>query len=158
MKCRDCERDEPTEKFKRYIRTRIYNCLRNKNKTKHSIEYLGCSSNEYFKWIFNCNHNYSLDNHGNEWHIDHVIPISKFDLNNQEEQLLAFNWRNTTSLSSKENLSKNNKIIKSQIEQHYIKLLEYHIENKLDLPQVFIDLFAKHLVAGSPLEPILSNK
>ena len=158
MKCRDCERDEPTEKFKRYIRTRIYNCLRNKNKTKHSIEYLGCSSNEYFKWIFNCNNNYSLDNHGNEWHIDHVIPISKFDLNNQEEQLLAFNWRNTTSLSSKENLSKNNKIIKSQIEQHYTKLLEYHIENKLDLPQVFIDLFAKHLVAGSPLEPILSNK
>jgi hypothetical protein len=35
------------------------------------------------------------------------------------------------------------------------KLLEYHLENKLDLPQVFIDLFAKHLVAGSSLEPSL---
>ena len=57
-------------------------------------------------------------------------------------------------LSSKENLSKNNKIIKSQVEQHYKKIVEYHIENQLDLPQVFIDLFAKHLVAGSPLEPI----
>jgi hypothetical protein len=45
-------------------------------------------------------------------------------------------------LSVKENLSKNNKIIKSQVEQHYKKLVEYHIENKLDLPQVFIDLFA----------------
>ena len=61
-------------------------------------------------------------------------------------------------LSVKENLSKHNKIIKEQIEQHYKKLVEYHIENKLDLPQVFIDLFAKYLVAGSPLEPILSNK
>jgi hypothetical protein len=152
LKCRDCERDEPTDKFKRYIRTRIYNCLRNKNKTKHSVEYLGCSSDEYFKWIFNYNNKCVLGNHGKEWHIDHVIPVSKFDLNNQEEQLLAFNWRNTMPLSCQENLSKNNKIIKEQIEQHYTKLLEYHIENKLDLPQVFIDLFAKHLVDGDTLK------
>jgi hypothetical protein len=41
LKCRDCERDEPTEKFKRYIRTRIYNCLRNKNKTKHTLINVG---------------------------------------------------------------------------------------------------------------------
>jgi|Laugresubdmm15sn_1035100.scaffolds.fasta_scaffold00021_25 hypothetical protein len=158
LKCRDCERDEPTEKFKRYIRTRIYNCLRNKNKTKHSVDYLGCSSDEYFEWIFSYNNNCNLENHGKEWHIDHVIPISKFDLNNEEEQLIAFNWRNTMPLSCKENLSKNNKIIKSQIEQHYKRLIEYHKENKLELPQVYINLFAKHLVAGIPLEPILSNK
>ena len=50
-------------------------------------------------------------------------------------------------LSCKENLSKNNKIIKDQIETHYKIIVEYHLENKLDLPQVFIDLFAKHLVA-----------
>jgi hypothetical protein len=158
LKCRDCERDEPNEKFKRYIRTRIYNCLRNKNKTKHSVDYLGCSSLEYFKWIFSYDNNCLLENHGKKWHIDHVIPISKFDLNNQSEQLLAFNWRNTMPLSSKENLSKNNKIIKEQIIKHYTKLIEYHKESKLDLPQVYIDLFAKHLDAGSPLEPLLSNK
>lgn len=146
LKCRDCERDEPTEKFKRYIRTRIYNCLRNKNKAKHSVEYLGCSSDEYFKWIFNYNNICSLENHGKEWHIDHVIPISKFDLNIEEEQLLAFNWRNTMPLSSKENLSKNNKIIIEQIETHLEKLKKYHIENNLDLPQEYINLFAKHLV------------
>jgi len=45
-------------------------------------------------------------------------------------------------LSVKENLSKNNKIIISQIEQHYKNLVEYHTEHKLDLPQVYIDLFA----------------
>jgi hypothetical protein len=155
MKCRDCERDEPLEKFKRYVRTRIYTCLRHKNKTKHSIEYLGCSSDEYFKWMFGYNGNFLLENHGKEWHIDHVIPISKFDLNDQEEQLLAFNWRNTMPLSCKENLSKNNKIINEQIKLHYKKLVEYHVENKLDLPQVFIELYAKYLVAGIPLEPLL---
>ena len=153
LKCKDCERDEPTEKFKRYIRTRIYNCLRYKNKTKHSIEYLGCSSDEYFKWRFNYNNNYNIDNHGKEWHVDHVIPLSKFDLNIQEEQLIAFNWRNTMPLSCEENLKKNNKIIILQVEEHYKKLVDYHVENNLDLPQVYIDLFAKHLdVRGSPLE------
>ena len=144
--CKDCERDDPTEKFKRNIRTRIYNSLRYKNKTKHSVEYLGCSSNEYFNWIFKYNNNYNLDNYGAEWHIDHVIPLSKFDLNVLEEQVIAFNWRNTMPLSCIENLSKNNKILQSQVETHYEKIVEYHLENKLDLPQVYIDLFAKHLV------------
>lgn len=144
LKCKDCERDEPTEKFKRYIRTRIYNCLRNKNKTKHSVEYLGCSSDEYFKWILKYDNNYNLDNHGKDWHIDHVIPLSKFDLNNEEQQLIAFNWRNTMPLSCNENLKKNNKIIQSQIEEHYKKIVEYHKENTLDLPQEYINLFATH--------------
>ena len=155
LKCRDCERDEPLDKFKRVVRSRIYLSL---NKDKKTIEYLGCTSNDYLKWLLTNNNHYTLENRGKEWHIDHVIPLSKFNLDDEEEQTIAFNWRNTMPLSCKENLSKNNKIIKEQIEQHYKKLIEYHKENELDLPQVFIDLFAKHLVAGSPLEPTLSNK
>ena len=154
LKCKDCERDEPIDKFKRYIRTRIYNCLKN-YKTKHSIEYLGCSSEEYFKWIFNHNENCNLENHGKYWHIDHVIPISKFDLSNESEQMLAFNWRNTMPLSSEENLVKNNKIIKEQIIEHLDKLHKYHSANNIHLPQIFIDLFARFLDAGNPLEPLL---
>jgi len=63
-------------------------------------------------------------------------------------------------LSCEENLKKNNKIIKSQLEKHYKKLVEYHIENKLDLPQVYINLFAKHLVDGEALKsslPLISG-
>jgi len=111
LKCRDCERDDSTSKFKRVVRCRIWYALK-----KHK---------------------------------------SHFNLENIEEQMIAFNWRNTMPLSAKENLSKNNKILIPQIEQHLEKLKEYHLENKLDLPQVFIDLFAKHLVAGNPLEPSL---
>jgi hypothetical protein len=140
LKCKDCERDEPIEKMKRVIRSRIFSALKQKN--KHTIEYLGCNISEYLNWLLNNDLGYTLENRGKEWHIDHVIPLSKFDLSNENEQLIAFNWRNTMPLSCKENLSKNNKIIKTQIENHYKKLVEYHLENKLDLPQVFIDLFA----------------
>lgn len=148
LKCRDCERDEPVEKLKRNIRSRIISALLQKN--KRTIEYLGCNTTEYLDWLLKNDFGYTLKNRGKEWHIDHIIPLSHFNLKNEEQQLIAFNWRNTMALSAKENLSKNNKIINSQIEQHYKKLLEYHKEKQLDLPQVYIDLFAKYLVAGSP--------
>ena len=140
LKCRDCERDDPLEKFKRVIRSRIISALSWKN--KHTIEYLGCNSTEYLKWMLDNTNGYTLENRGSEWHIDHVIPLSKFNLNNQEEQMIAFNWRNTMPLAAKENLSKNNKIIKTQIEQHYKHLIDYHTQNNIELPQKFIDLFA----------------
>ena len=152
LKCKDCERDEPLDKLKRNIRCRIYSTLIKKE--LQTAEYLGLNSVEYFKWLLTCDERYNLENK-NEWHIDHVIPLSRFNLNIKEEQLVAFNWRNTMPLSVRENLSKNNKIDTLQIEQHYNRLLEYHKNNTIEMPEVFIDLFAKHLVAGIPLEPSL---
>ena len=153
LKCKDCETNEPVDKFKRIVRTRIFNSL--KHKDKHTIEYLGCSSIEYIDWILHNKNEYTLENQGEKWHIDHVIPLSRFNLDNEEEQLIAFNWRNTMPLSPRENLTKNNKIIVLQIEEHLKHLLEYHSNKNIVLPTQFIDLFAKHLVAGSPLEPLL---
>lgn len=143
----------PLEELKGKIRSNIIRYLTNKN--KRTMEYLGCSREEYMKWLMTNDNNYTLENHGKEWHIDHVIPLSTFDIRNEEQQLIAFNWRNTMPLSCKENLRKNNKIIKTQLEQHYKKLVEYHIENKLNLPQTYIDLFARYLDDGKPLKPSL---
>jgi uncharacterized protein (DUF983 family) len=154
LRCKDCERDDPIEKFKRNVRSRIYAALK-KNKELHTVKYLGCTSSEYLQWIFNYDINYNLDNHGKVWHIDHVIPLSRFNFENKEEQMIAFNWRNTMPLSAKANLSKNAKIVKPQIEQHLKYLKDYHKEKRIELPQKFIDLFAKHLDAGIPLEPLL---
>jgi len=154
LKCKDCERDEPLEKMKRVIRSRIISALTKKN--KHTIDYLGCNTSEYLNWLLKNDSGYTLENRGKEWHIDHVIPLSHFDLENEEQQLIAFNWRNTMPLSCEENLKKNNKIIKTQVEQHYKNLVNYHLENKLELPQVFIDLFCDVAkMTGSSLEPLL---
>ena len=151
LKCRNCERDDPVDKFKRYVRTRIYNCLL-RNKNKNTIVYLGCNTDAYLKWITSYSESFTLKNYGKIWHIDHVIPISKFNLKNEEEQLLAFNWRNTMPLLAKENLSKNCKILRPQIEQHLQKLVDYHKKQNLVMPQNFSDLFARYLDAGNPLE------
>jgi hypothetical protein len=151
LKCRDCERDEPIDKFKRNIRSRIQIALNGK-KTKHTIEYLGCSPDEYFDWMFNYSEEYTFDNRSEKWHIDHVIPLSKFDLDDENEQLIAFNWKNTMPLSCQENLKKNNKILPDQIKLHLEKLKEYHLQKNIELPEIYINLLVRHLVAGTPLE------
>ena len=149
LRCKDCERDDPVEKFKRSIRGRIWYALTTKK--LHTIEYLGCSSQDYLQWILTYDENYTLDNRGTVWHIDHVIPISRFNLDNTDEQLLAFNWRNTMPLLAKDNLAKNNKIIPSQIEHHLTYLKEYHETNNIELPQIYIDLFCNaSKLSGSP--------
>jgi len=148
QKCRDCERDEPKEKFKRYVRTRIYNCLKG-HKAKSHIEYLGSSTNDYLDWIMSYDINYNLDNYGPVWHIDHVIPLSRFDLSIEDEQLLAFNWRNTMPLSATENLKKNNRIDTTQIDKHLKKLEEYHTHKNIIMPEEFKNLYATHLDAGT---------
>jgi len=51
----------------------------------------------------------SWGNYG-EWHIDHIKPISSFDLTNEYELKKAFHYSNTQPLLAKENLSKGNKV------------------------------------------------
>ena len=150
LKCKDCERDDPKEKFNRNIRSRIYIAL--KNKTEHTIKYLGCSTSEYIKWIGYHIEDFTLEDFGKKWHVDHVIPLSRFDLEDDDEVFIAFNWRNTMPLSVKENLTKNNKILPQQIKKHVKTLKKYHKENNIELPQKFTKLYAKHLEAGNPLE------
>ena len=147
LKCRDCERDDPDYTLQKATRSRIHSCL---FKNKSTCEYLGCSRNEYIKWLTDNDKGYTLENYGTMWHIDHVIPLSRFNLKDEEEIMLAFNWRNTMPLAAKENLSKNNKILIPQIKEHFKKLTKYHKDNNIILPQKFIKLYAKHLEAGIP--------
>jgi uncharacterized protein (DUF983 family) len=141
---------DPIFKFLKLQRRRCSIAL--EKKQKKTVEYLGCNGLDFYGWLsYNFNDIYQYNNHGTVWHIDHVIPISTFNLKDPTQQLLCFNWRNTVPLTTDENLSKNNRIIPQQVEQHYKKLLLYHQEKNIKMPQEFIDLFMQHLQnAGNP--------
>ncbi|MDC0427466.1 hypothetical protein OAL77_01805 [Candidatus Pelagibacter sp.] len=79
------------------------------NKKISSRKLLGCSIDDFkihlekqFKTKM------TWENYG-KWHIDHIKPVSKFDLTNQEEQKKCFHYTNLQPLWAKENIVKSDK-------------------------------------------------
>ena len=96
-----------------YIRqitsTRIYQALKG-NKEKHSIEYLGCTIEEFKDHIEKqFIEGMTWDNHG-EWHIDHIIPV-KYETPTLEEVIQRLHWTNTQPLWAVDNMAKGNRFI-----------------------------------------------
>jgi hypothetical protein len=52
----------------------------------------------------------TFDNYG-EWELDHIYPISKFNLDDINEVKKCFNYKNIQPLWKLENIKKSNKII-----------------------------------------------
>jgi hypothetical protein len=92
-------------RLKHNIRTRIANCI--KRKSNSSKELLGCDMDFYISYLeYFFDDQMSWENYGSYWHIDHVNPLKNFDLTNETERLIAFNWKNTRPLYKTYNLSK----------------------------------------------------
>lgn len=49
------------------------------------------------------------DNYG-EWHVDHIKPVTKFNLVDPAEQLLCFHFSNLQPLWAKDNIRKGNRL------------------------------------------------
>jgi hypothetical protein len=104
------------------LRKRIWNSLSNKNNS--SKELLGCEIEHYFNWInYTMTDEMTWENYGKYWNIDHLIPISNFDLSNHEETKKAFNWKNTWAMESSRNFRKGKSIISEELSEHK-KILE----------------------------------
>jgi len=107
------ERIMTDENFRLQIRWRgnINHCLRNNSWRGKSLKYLGCSIEEYKKYIESMWKNgMSWANRGvTGWHIDHIEPISKFNLSDEGERFKAFNYKNTQPLWYRDNLTKRDK-------------------------------------------------
>lgn len=54
-------------------------------------------------------------NHGKTWHLDHIYPLSKFDLTDRNQLLIACNWQNFQPLLVRDNLNKSDKIKHPQL-------------------------------------------
>lgn len=109
------------------LNTRIKSALNKSNlkKNNYTVQYIGCTCEYLIKWFeYQFNDNINLDNKS-EWHIDHVLPCSSFDLSKEEEQLKCFNWTNLRPCLSLENIIKSNKIIPNLIKQHNALVNEF---------------------------------
>jgi hypothetical protein len=103
---------EPIFLLMRRLRNRLYYALKNTNwkKDTNFSNYIGCDRNTLVKYIeskFKDGMNWQ---NRNEWHIDHIKPLS---LAKSEEELYKLcHYTNLQPLWAKDNLSKGNKILK----------------------------------------------
>jgi hypothetical protein len=101
-------------KLKHVTAARISQALKTYQTLKkdRTIEYLGCTMDEYTQYLeqmFTPDMNW--DNYGEYWEIDHIKPIDAFDLNDEDQLYEAFNYINTQPLKKKDNREKSNKFL-----------------------------------------------
>jgi len=97
------------------LRTRNNMALRHNIKKGHTLVLLGCTIDQLKRYIekqfiFGMN----WDNYGfgkDKWNIDHIIPISNFDLKDIEEQKKACYYTNLQPMWQTDNLRKSNKTL-----------------------------------------------
>jgi len=93
------------------LANRANNCLKKCNiKRNHThMELIGCNQNELKEHLEkNFKDGMSFDNYG-EWEIDHIKPISLYNLDDTAEMLECFNYKNLQPLWKIENRKKGNK-------------------------------------------------
>jgi len=120
---------EPLFKFIANYRTRVYKIFSNIDKNIHTKELLGEDLNFIKEWFEFCfTEDMLFDNQGSIWHVDHVIPISKFNAEDEDDVIECFNWKNICPLLRLENISKKDNIITSQVKYHIEKLKSFCIK------------------------------
>lgn len=107
--------NDPLYKLVGTLRSRIGVAIKEArtDKVDSSIKLLGCSANYYRDYLESkFQDGMTWDNHTvNGWHIDHIKPLSSYDLSIEAEQYKAFHYLNTQPLWAEDNLKKGNKIL-----------------------------------------------
>ena len=110
--CKNERNTNMNYRIKKSLAARLRNVL-NKNDT--TMNYIGCNIQYFREWLeYNFTEEMNWENYGSYWSIDHIIPVCKFDLSNEDEKFKCWNWSNMMPVTVKYNSSKKN-IIMEQI-------------------------------------------
>lgn len=91
------------------LRIRLNQVLAGREKKGSAVELLGCSGDELVLYLESRFQEGMSWSNRSEWHIDHIIPLSKFDLQNPDELAKACHYTNLQPLWAIDNFKKGNK-------------------------------------------------
>jgi hypothetical protein len=98
-------------KIKKNLRIRMYCAIRYNLKSGSAVKDLGCSIDFFKEYIASMfQDGMTWDNYG-EWHLDHIKPLSLFNLSDRSQYLEAANYKNIQPLWAKDNLTKSDKYV-----------------------------------------------
>lgn len=94
------------------LRVLLWQSLKGKKGSGRRMEpLLGCPVGQFIKYLESkFSPGMSWENYGrNGWHIDHVVPVSWFDMTNQEHVRKCFHYTNMQPMWGKDNIRKLNR-------------------------------------------------
>lgn len=98
-------------KLKSNLRTRINIAIKRNYKSGSAVKDLGCSIEDFKKYIESkFQEGMSWNNYG-KWHLDHIYPLSKVNLTDKEQFLKVTHYTNYQPLWAIDNIKKGNKIL-----------------------------------------------
>jgi len=102
-----CKKESQTNinyRLKKSLASRLRTVL---IKNDSTMNYIGCNIQYLREWFeYNFTDEMNWDNYGSFWSIDHIIPVCKFDLTEEEQKLKCWNWSNLMPVTVKFNSSK----------------------------------------------------
>ncbi len=107
------KKSDPEFAIKSHLRARLADLVRASRckRNKSAIELTGASISELCRHLEKqFKRGMSWGNYG-DWHIDHIIPCSKFDLTDPRQQSVCFNYLNLRPCWAAENIRKGNRLI-----------------------------------------------
>lgn len=98
-------------RIKRNLSRRIHIAIKTNKLNTKSLSLIQCDMDFLSSWLeFQFTPYINFSNYGTYWHIDHYIPCSSYNLENNVDQLECFHWSNLQPLEASSNLRKSNKI------------------------------------------------
>ncbi len=111
--CKNQHNTNINYRLKKSLAARLRAVLKKENTT---MSYIGCNILYLREWLqYNFTSDMSWDNYGTYWSIDHVIPVSKFDLTDENDKYKCWNWSNLFPVTVEYNSSKKNSLDTQQI-------------------------------------------
>jgi hypothetical protein len=111
---REYEREQtktnPVYKLKKLLRSRLASFIKGGRKRGSAVRDLGCTGEKAKSFLESRSRYFLKDLGQNKVHIDHIIPLSQFDLSDRKELLKAVHYTNLQLLWWEDNQRKGNKI------------------------------------------------
>ena len=133
--CKDCRNskvNDSKDKFRKQFSKVLHKAIIDENLC--CLKVMGCDPQFLKQWFeFQFDEKMNWNNYGSYFQIDHVKPISLFNIEDENDKRLINHWSNLRPLEKHENISKGNKY-NDQIElNHTTKILRFldHL-NKTD--------------------------
>ena len=135
--------EKEKERYHNDIQFRLSKIYRNRLNSyikgeKELVKYLNCNLIELKNFIeIQFEKDMFWDNRNNIWELDHVIPVSKFNLEIPLHKEVCFHWSNLKPIYTSINKQKSNKFFKNYIKTHSEFCSNYSLTHNLH----YIDIY-----------------